>query len=309
MNAKPHVFAMMANDSNMVHVVHSFGQMMLEEEAHPCDGLFGGFLGDRSVMDFDGDCVIQDPEFVTFKDLDELRWSTKVRPASDTTIKNMLPNTPFVKLSTKSQEAEIPVILPLPLSWVPYFVAKPRTNRDAYLYVAKFRNSFGVVGQGNVDWYNIALAWFRTACSAHPTQGSGSVINITTRSVPRDEQTGRWTLRHLQTVVPRLPRAPTPTPDTTPCRCIRRLRPPMGTQRRCITGSWRCRKMCWPCRLPIGIRNEQAKQRKRCRRRKCVAYWVGAASAGMNAICSPHLGGSKETTRPGIPGGGAYRFL
>jgi hypothetical protein len=49
---KPLVFAIMANDDDerFVQVVHGFGQMMLEDDSHQCDGTcLGFFLGDRTV--------------------------------------------------------------------------------------------------------------------------------------------------------------------------------------------------------------------------------------------------------------------
>jgi hypothetical protein len=39
-----------------------------------------------------------------------------------------------------------------------------------------------------------------------------SILDISTKRLPLDSETAQWTLMHLQTVVPRQTRAPTPIP-------------------------------------------------------------------------------------------------
>jgi hypothetical protein len=99
-NPKPLVFAIMANKSPVVQVVHGFGQMMLEDDSHPCDGTLGCFIGDRSIMEFNGDTVIQDPEFTTFRE-NNIIEAVDLKLASDGRIKRMGPVTAFIKGSTR----------------------------------------------------------------------------------------------------------------------------------------------------------------------------------------------------------------
>lgn len=47
---KPVAFAVMANGEAIVQVAHGFGHLALEQEGHPSEGLFGCFLGDRTVL-------------------------------------------------------------------------------------------------------------------------------------------------------------------------------------------------------------------------------------------------------------------
>jgi hypothetical protein len=136
----------MANESKVIQVIHGFGKLLLEEDDHQCDGLVGCFLGDRSVLEFNGDVVVQEPEFVTFKETGVMRTIT-LRPVSEATIKRMTQSTDFVKLGTKGDSVEIPSVLPLPVSWVPFLLEKPCTNCNAYLCITKLQTAWKAEGR------------------------------------------------------------------------------------------------------------------------------------------------------------------
>jgi hypothetical protein len=56
---------MIANGEPFVQIIHGFAEMTMESDTHPCDGLLGGFIGDRMVISVDGAQVVQEPPFVT----------------------------------------------------------------------------------------------------------------------------------------------------------------------------------------------------------------------------------------------------
>ena len=64
-NPAPLVFAVMANGEPFIQVAHTFGHMAPEDKTRPYDGSFGCFLGDRTVVDFQGETIIQEPAFST----------------------------------------------------------------------------------------------------------------------------------------------------------------------------------------------------------------------------------------------------
>ena len=112
--------------------------MAPEDETHPCDGLFCCFLSDRTVVDFQGETIIQEPVFTTLCDLSAISGIVSTQPAADRAIKNMDSSVATViKGSPKASVVLVPLFLSLPLPWVPYFLSKRRTNREAYVYLAK----------------------------------------------------------------------------------------------------------------------------------------------------------------------------
>jgi hypothetical protein len=83
--AKPLAFAIMVNGEPFVQIAHGFGQMALEMEAHAFNGMLGCFLGNRIIMSFQGNTVIQEPDFVALRNPNSLQCiSTKT--AADSAI-------------------------------------------------------------------------------------------------------------------------------------------------------------------------------------------------------------------------------
>jgi hypothetical protein len=207
---KPIAFAIMANGEAIVQVAHGFGHLALEQEEHPSEGLFGCFLGDRTVMTLNGETVIQDPEFVVFRDDDAVQ-AVQLRTAANATIKKMGTLDDFIKSAAKGALATVPMYLPLPLSWVPYLLETPRTNKEAYLHYAR---QLGQVKPGNdeqAEGLALAMNWFKAACTRSDASPSMYCsLDVSTRSLPRDKEIAKWTLHHLQAVVPRPSRPPTP---------------------------------------------------------------------------------------------------
>ena len=117
--AKPLVFAVMVNGEPFVQIAHGFGQLALETEDHAFDGVLGCFLGDRIIMSFQGNTVIQEPDFVALRNPNSLRCiSTKT--AADGAIRRLQVGD-FVSKNVRGDVVDLPLCLPLSLSWVPYF--------------------------------------------------------------------------------------------------------------------------------------------------------------------------------------------
>jgi hypothetical protein len=187
---------MMVDGEKTVNVAHGFGQIALDTAGHNLEGKLGCFLGDRTVTTFNGAEVVQDPDFVVLRDPDAL-GTIGTKPATDGAIKKMNSNGDFLK-GTARVEIEMPVCLPLPLAWVPYFLEKPRTNQEAYLHMSKQMAKW--TGQDEIR--NMVVGWFRTACTRSPFSPNYSIINMNTRNMPKEHDTVQWTLAHLQSVVP-----------------------------------------------------------------------------------------------------------
>jgi hypothetical protein len=56
---------MIANGEPFMQIIHGFTEMTMETDTHPCDGLLGGFIGDRMVIAVEGAQVVHEPPFVT----------------------------------------------------------------------------------------------------------------------------------------------------------------------------------------------------------------------------------------------------
>jgi hypothetical protein len=78
----------MGSHSSWLQIIHGFAEMTMETDTHPCDGLLGGFIGDRMVISVDGAQVVHEPPFVMIR-ADTFLHSVTVRPASDSAIKKM----------------------------------------------------------------------------------------------------------------------------------------------------------------------------------------------------------------------------
>jgi hypothetical protein len=208
----PLVFAIMTNGEPFIQVAHCFGQMALEMEDHSFDGVLGCFLGDRTIMSFSGNLVIQEPDFVALRDTTAIR-GISTKPAADGAIRRIGASGDFVKGNARADEVDLPLCLPLPLTWVPYFLEKRRTNNEAYVHMSEHMDMW----EGSKAMGAMVRGWFRAACTRHPSSPDYSILDIGTRTVPRDAETVPWTLAHLQAVVPRpIKPAPRPQNDETP---------------------------------------------------------------------------------------------
>jgi hypothetical protein len=54
----------------------------------------------------------------------------------DSSIKKMDVDS-FIKRTTRGNEVVVPMCLPLPLAWIPYFMKKPCSNKEASLYMTR----------------------------------------------------------------------------------------------------------------------------------------------------------------------------
>ena len=131
-NPKPLAFLMMVNGETEVQVAHGFGQLALESEGHQSDGVLGCFLGDRTIATtIDGETICRDPDFITFRD-ETFIGQVPVKPAAESSIKKMDDAT-FISGNARGNEVFVPRCLPLPLAWLPYFMEKPRSNKEGSL--------------------------------------------------------------------------------------------------------------------------------------------------------------------------------
>jgi hypothetical protein len=196
----------MTNGEATIRIAHGFGQLALNTAGHTLEGKLGCFLGDRTVTTFNGEDVVQDPDFVVLKDPTDIR-SIGVKPANDGSIKKMTDNGELLKGNARV-EIDIPVCLPLPLAWAPYFLERQRTNKEAYLHMSKEMAKW----TGPDEIRLMVVGWFRAACTRGPISPECSLVDISTRNIPKEQDTIQWTLAHLQGVVPRpAPRTVSPS--------------------------------------------------------------------------------------------------
>jgi hypothetical protein len=208
-NPKPLVFAMLTNGEYCIQMAHGFGILALESDHHPSNGLIGCFVGDRVITDFQGETIIQEPQFVTLMHTDTIEGIT-TKPAADGTIKKVGMNGGLLKGSPKASPTVVPAFFPLPLAWVPYFLEKTRTNTEAYCHMSKKLASWQKGTTELRECSTSILEWFRSACTLDPASPDYSVVDLSTRPLPKDNETTQWSMAHLQSTVPR----PTPR-DTT----------------------------------------------------------------------------------------------
>jgi hypothetical protein len=207
-NPAPLVFAVVANGEPFIQVAHAFGHLAPEDETHPCDGLFGCFLGDRTFVDFQGETVIHEPVFTTLHDLSSIS-GIRTQPATVKAIKGMDPAGAVINGSPKASSVLVPLFLPLPLPWVPYFLSKRRTNREAYFHLAKHMAKWTEAGTVKVA-ATTTLGWLRAACTLDPLNPQYSILDVSTTDAPKDGQIIQWTMAHLQAIVPRPKLEPPP---------------------------------------------------------------------------------------------------
>jgi hypothetical protein len=129
-NPKPLVFAMLTNGDLGIQLAHGFGILALESDQHPSNGLIGCFIGDRVITNFQGETIVQEPQFVTLMHTDMIEGIT-TKPAADGAIKKLGMNGGLLKGSPKASSTVVPAFFPLPLTWVPYFLEKNRSNTEA----------------------------------------------------------------------------------------------------------------------------------------------------------------------------------
>jgi hypothetical protein len=126
---------------------------------HPCDGLLGCFLGNRTIQG--------EPAFTRLRDLLAIR-GIRTQPAVDRVIKNM--DSAVAGVITGSPKASVVLVpllfLPLPLTGVPYFLTKRHsTNREAYIYImAKHMAKWTEAGMVK-EAATTVLGWLRAACT------------------------------------------------------------------------------------------------------------------------------------------------
>jgi hypothetical protein len=207
-NPKPLAFAILTQANPHIQIAHGFAQMAMEQDSHPCHGVLGFFLGDRIVTVFQNEAILQDPPFVTMPET--LQTEFRVKPATEGAVKKMAQGG-LAKGSPKTPEAVVPFCLPLPLSWVLYFLVKPRSTREAYYYMKKKLAKWTT---GSIDLQatcSEVMTWFRAACTIDPDNQGFSIMDADTLPVARDNESIHWTMAHLQLIVPRpLPRTTTP---------------------------------------------------------------------------------------------------
>jgi hypothetical protein len=144
--------------------------------------------------------VLQDPLFVTVLENIEMT-GLHIKPAMDGAIKKMDLGG-LSKGNPKVAEAVVPFCLPLPLSWVPYFLEARRSNQEAYY--AQKKMAKWINGSSELwDMSNEVLTWFWAVCMIDPNNPIFSHLDVETRPVPRDDESLRWTMDHLQRLVPR----------------------------------------------------------------------------------------------------------
>jgi hypothetical protein len=203
--AKPLAFAVMIKP--FVQIAHGFRQMALEVEDHAFNGVLGCFLGDQIIMSFQGNTVIQEPDFVALRNPNSLQGiSTKT--AADSAIQCIGDQMgDFVNKNVRGNVLDLPLCLPLPLSWVPYFLEKRRVNHEAYLHVSK---NMELLWEGSNATSTMVLGWFRAACTCHTLSPDYSMRKLSHGpwpiSKPSSHGQPNWRLRaNLSTMMPGLP--------------------------------------------------------------------------------------------------------
>jgi hypothetical protein len=195
--AKPLAFAVMVNGKPFVQIAYGFGQLALETEDHTFDGVLGCFLGDRIIMSFQGNTIIQEPDFVALRNPNSLRCiSTKT--VADSAIRRIRVGD-FVSKNLQGDVVDLSLCLPLRLSCVPYFLEKRRANHEAFIHISKHMELW----EGSTATSTMVLGWFRAACTRHTSSPDYSIVDMGTRAIPRDAETVPWTMAHLQAIVPR----------------------------------------------------------------------------------------------------------
>jgi hypothetical protein len=195
-NAKPLAFAVMVNGEPFVQIAPGFRQLALVMEDHVFDGVLGCFQGDIIIMSFQGNTVIQEPDFVALRNPNSLRCiSTKT--AADSAIWRIQMGD-FVSKNVRGDVVDLPLCLPLPLLWVPYFLEKRRANHKAYIHISKHMELW----EGSDATSTMVLGWFHAACTRHTSSLDYSLVDMGTRAIPRNAETVPWTMAHLQAIVP-----------------------------------------------------------------------------------------------------------
>ena len=197
-NGKPLAFAMLTNGNHVIEIAHGLGEMTMELEEHPCEGIFGCFVGDRTATTLEGEAIIQEPPFVEITEL-----ANPPTILTKTAMEAAIKATEKFAASGKTDKLRVPFLLPLPLTWVPYFLKKPRTNKEAQAYmtkvIAKWKDKDDDTKEGAMG----VRGWFRAACTRDTNDESFSCVDISTRAIPRDIESLKWTTAQLQTFLPR----------------------------------------------------------------------------------------------------------
>jgi hypothetical protein len=187
-NPKPLVFAMLTNGEHHIQLAHGFGILALESDQHPSNGLTGCFVGDRVITEFQGETIVQEPQFVTLMHTDMIEGFT-AKPAADGAIKKLGRNGGLLKGNPKASSTVVPAFFPLPLAWVPYFLEKSRSNTEAYCYMSKKLASWQRGTAELRECGTSVLDWFRAACTRDPASPDYSITDLSTRPLPKDTET------------------------------------------------------------------------------------------------------------------------
>jgi hypothetical protein len=189
-NKKPLAFAMIANGEPFVQIIHGFAEMTMETDTHPCDGLLGGFIGDRMVIALEGAQVVHEPPFVMICE-DTFIHSVKVRPASDSAIKKMKANERLLPPGRTTAEQELPGIMPLPLlPWIPYFLEQRRSTVEAYIYMRKKLAKGKDDGDDDIKlFYTVIVGWFSRRHVQRTCPGESTASSTPSRG--RSRMTGK----------------------------------------------------------------------------------------------------------------------
>lgn len=86
-------------------------------------------------MSFQGDTVIQDPEFILLCNTHSVQ-AMVIKPAIGKANKEMHSDGKFIKGMAPDKIA-LPSCLLLPLAWVPNFLQQQHTNKEAYIHMSK----------------------------------------------------------------------------------------------------------------------------------------------------------------------------
>jgi hypothetical protein len=89
------------------------------DKSHHCDGILGCFIGNRTIMAFQGDRFIQDPTFVMLCERTFIDHGFKIKPALDGAIRKMDPTERRIIKGNQKPTCLAAVCLPLPLAWAP----------------------------------------------------------------------------------------------------------------------------------------------------------------------------------------------
>lgn len=122
-NPKPLVFAVITQRRNLHSAGPRFWHHSIGYGSTPKQWPARGFLGDRVITEFQGKTIIQEPQFVMLLDK-ELITGVPTKSVADGAIKKLGKNGGLLKGSPKASSALVPIVLPLPLAWVPYFLEK-----------------------------------------------------------------------------------------------------------------------------------------------------------------------------------------